>query len=256
MIDSHCHLDRLDLTPYDGNLETALAEARTAGVSRFLCIGINLDSASPLLEIAGRHKDVDLSIGLHPLDDVDALDFDALKSYAERQEFVAVGETGLDYYYSPDNKMSQTTSFIQHLRLGAELDKPMVVHSRDAPEDTLQLIGEHGGSAGGVMHCFTGDWSMASAAIEMGYYISFSGIVTFRNAETLREVASQVPADRILIETDSPWLAPVPYRGRPNESKYLPAVAECVAKVRGESLEAIIEQTSENYYRLFKPTKI
>ena len=171
---------------------------------------------------------------------------------ANRPEVIAIGETGLDYYYSKDNSAAQQQSFRTHLQAAARLRKPVIVHSRDAREDTLAIIREAGDSeVGGVLHCFTESWEMARQALDLNYYISFSGIITFKNAEDLRAVVRQVPLDRLLVETDSPYLAPIPFRGKPNEPKYTREVAECVAALKGLSLEQIAEQTSANFDRLF-----
>ncbi len=165
---------------------------------------------------------------------------------------VAIGETGLDYYYSTENKAEQQHAFREHIRLSRALKKPVIVHTRDAKEDTLTILREENvGEAGGVLHCFTEDWPMAQAALELGMYISISGIVTFRNADALREVTRQIPADRLLIETDSPYLAPVPHRGHQNEPAYVADVAAFIAELRGVTVETLAAQTSENFFRLF-----
>ncbi len=253
LVDSHCHLDRIDLTPYDGDLGAALAAARERGVTRMLCIGIDRNNASAVCEIARSHPGVYASVGIHPLDIADELEtIDSLCTLADRPEVVAIGETGLDYYYSQDKREAQQQSFRAHLRAASRLRKPVIVHTRDAREDTLALIREAGDAdVGGVLHCFTESWEMARAAIDMNYCISFSGIITFKNAEELREVVRQVPLDRLLVETDSPYLAPVPFRGKKNEPKYTREVAECVAQLKGISYEALAEITSANFDRVF-----
>jgi TatD DNase family protein len=164
---------------------------------------------------------------------------------------VAIGETGLDYHYEPESADLQKQSFRLHLEAARITDKPVIVHTREARADTLVLLREAQLASAGVLHCFTEDWAMAKAALDLGFYISLSGIVTFRNAEALREVARQVPADRLLVETDSPYLAPIPYRGKPNLPEYVREVAEFLASVRGVELEKLAEQTTENFYRLF-----
>src|SRR5690606_14761809 len=165
---------------------------------------------------------------------------------------VAIGETGLDYYYSQDRKAAQQESFRVHLQAAAQLRKPVIVHTRDAREDTLALIREAGDSeVGGVLHCFTESWEMARAALDLNYCISFSGIITFKNAEELREVVRRVPLDRLLVETDSPYLAPVPYRGKKNEPKYVREVAQCVADLKGLPLEELARITTANFDGLF-----
>ena len=256
LVDSHCHLDRLDLSSYNHSLDDALQAAREAGVSGFLCIGIGFENADHLIEIAQQQADVWLSMGVHPLDDNLDTDKTELVKWCSLPIVQAVGETGLDYHYKPETKDSQIASFRTHLQVAAELEKPIIVHSRSAQEDTLQLIRDHGGSKAGVLHCFTESWEMAEQAMEMGYYISISGIVTFRNAESLREVVRKVPLDRLLIETDSPYLAPVPKRGKPNDPSLLPYVAETVAEVKEISLEQLARATTDNFHRLFPGTSV
>ena len=254
LVDSHCHLDRLDLSSFNHSLDDALQSARDAGVSGFLCVGIGFDNADQLMEIEKRHADVWLSMGVHPLDDNLETDPDELTKWCSLPVVQAVGETGLDYHYKPEAKDLQISSFRTHLQVAAELEKPIIIHSRSAQEDTLQLIRDHGGPATGVMHCFTESWEMAEQAMEMGYYISISGIVTFRNADSLREVVSKVPLDRLLIETDSPYLAPVPKRGKPNDPSLLPHTAELIAEIKGLSIEQLATATTDNFHRLFPGT--
>jgi TatD DNase family protein len=175
-----------------------------------------------------------------------------LSQWARHPRVVAVGETGLDYHYASENRQLQMDSFAAHLDFAAQEKLPVIVHTREAVDDTLDLMRAHASrESAGVMHCFTESWDMARQAIDLGFYISFSGIVTFRNAEALREVVKQVPLDRLLIETDSPYLAPIPYRGKPNEPKYLPAVAAEVARLKGVSVEEVIEATGNNFFNLF-----
>lgn len=253
LVDSHCHLDRLDLRHYNGDLDAALNAARERGVERMLCIGIDLNNAPAVVEIAQRHGDIYASVGVHPLDIAEQIcAVDTLLELAAQDKVVAIGETGLDYYYSSEHKALQQQSFANHLQASARCGKPTIVHTRDAREDTLALIAEHGDPAvAGVLHCFTESWEMASAAIDMGYYISFSGIITFKNAAELREVVKKVPIERLLVETDSPYLAPVPYRGKKNEPKFVVEVAQCVAELKGLSYEQVAAQTGKNFQQLF-----
>ncbi|MGD8177179.1 TatD family hydrolase [Marinimicrobium sp. ARAG 43.8] len=253
LTDSHCHLDRLDLAPYNGELEGALAAARARGVSRFLCIGVSLENREAVTRIARAHPDVYASVGVHPCDvESGTATVEQLINWGEAPEVIGLGETGLDYHYAEQTSELQQESFALHLEAGAKAGLPIIVHTREARDDTLALIRAHGSpDSAGVLHCFTESWEMAQAALDLGYYISLSGIVTFRNAEALRDVARKVPADRLLVETDSPYLAPVPYRGKPNEPQYVREVAEFVAELRGLSLEALAEQTTENFHRLF-----
>ncbi len=253
LVDSHCHLDRLDLSPYEGDLAAALEAARCRGVSRFLCIGIDLANAGAVIDIARGFADVSASVGVHPMDvKPESVDWLKFEQFAGDPEVVAIGETGLDYYYSEDSREHQKESFKRHLQLASRLQKPSIVHSRDAREDTLGLIRSSGdASVGGVLHCFTETWEMASRALDLNYLISFSGIISFNNAAPLREVVKRVPLEKMLIETDSPYLAPVPYRGRKNEPRYVYEVAQCVADIKGISIEEVAETTSKNFNNLF-----
>lgn len=253
LVDSHCHLDRLDLSAYDGSLDAALDAARARGVGRFLCIGVSAGNAAAVRQLADTYADVYCSVGVHPLDlqagQAPALDW--LLAELNHPRVVAIGETGLDYHYQSESAPLQQDSFRLHLEAARQTGKPVVVHTREARADTLALLREADLSQAGVLHCFTEDWAMARAALDLGYYISLSGIVTFRNAEALREVARQVPADRLLVETDAPYLAPVPHRGRPNLPEYVRDVAEYLAVLRGVDVETLAEQTTANFARLF-----
>lgn len=253
LIDSHCHLDRLKLDKYDGSLDQALSFARERGVEKMLCVGISLDNREAVVSIAEQYDDVTCSVGVHPLDIEKGLATqEQLIEWAKHPKVVALGESGLDYYYSDESKKLQQESFAIHLRAAAAAKLPLIVHTRDARQDTLDLIAEHGNpESAGVLHCFTENWEMAKQAIDMNYCISFSGIVTFKNASELRAVAKQVPLDRILVETDSPYLAPVPMRGKPNEPAFVREVAEFVAELKGISYEQLLEVTSDNFHRLF-----
>ncbi len=254
LTDSHCHLDRLDLSPYEGDLAAAIAAARERGVARMLCIGIDRGNAPTVIDIARRFDGIYASVGIHPLDLADQVEaVDELVALANDEHVIAIGETGLDYYYTQDKKNEQQESFYNHLRASARSGKPSIVHTRDAREDTLAIIREASDpNVAGVLHCFTESMEMAKAALELNFYISFSGIITFKNAADLREVVAHVPLERMLVETDSPYLAPVPYRGKKNEPKYVVEVAQCIADIKGISFEQVVEQTAENFDRLFK----
>ncbi|QBF27809.1 TatD family deoxyribonuclease [Pseudomonas tructae] len=258
LVDSHCHLDRLDLTAHQGSLDAALDAARARGVGHFLCIGISADNAQAVKDLSERYSDVDCSVGIHPLDLTPdgAPPLDWLLKELEHPHVVAIGETGLDYHYEPEAAQVQQDSFRLHLEAAKVTGKPVVIHTRAARADTLSLLREADLSQAGVLHCFTEDWDMARAALDLGYYISLSGIVTFRNADALRDVARQVPADRLLVETDSPYLAPIPYRGKANLPQYVREVAEFVAMVRGESYEQLAAQTTANFKRLFPLARV
>ncbi|BAU73596.1 TatD family hydrolase [Metapseudomonas furukawaii] len=253
LIDSHCHLDRLDLAAHDGSLDAALEAARARGVSQFLCIGVSADNAAAVKGLAERYDDVHCSVGVHPLDlqPGESLALDWLLGELAHPRVVAIGETGLDYHYEPEAAALQQQAFRLHLEAARLTGKPVIVHTREARADTLALLREAALPQAGVLHCFTEDWEMARAALDLGYYISLSGIVTFRNADALREVARQVPADRLLVETDSPYLAPVPHRGKPNLPQYVREVAEFLAELRGVAFEDFARQTTDNFLRLF-----
>lgn len=256
LIDSHCHLDRLKLEAYDGDLARAIQAAEARGVTGFLCVAIDLEHLPELLSIADAYPQVHVSVGVHPLEDKEIhLDSQTLLHWAQHPKVVAIGETGLDYYYGKDHIALQKKHFCAHIEAARACRKPLIVHSRDAKEDTLDYLRQYADlEVGGVMHCFTGDWEMAQACLDLNFYISLSGIVTFKNADTLREVACKVPLERLLIETDAPYLAPVPYRGKPNEPKFLPEVAQCIADLRSISLAELAEATCSNYRRLFRLT--
>ena len=257
LVDSHCHLDRINLDRYPGGLTEAIAAAHERGIQQLLCIGISLGNIQTVIDIAQAHPRVVASVGVHPCD-VQAGTATAaqLQEWAQQPKVVALGETGLDYHYETESKALQQESFAMHLDVGKQICLPVVVHTREAKADTLALIKAHGSlEASGVLHCFTEDWEMAQAALDLNYYISISGIVTFKNAEQIRDVVRKMPLDPLLVETDSPYLAPIPYRGKPNEPKYVREVAQHVADLRGISIEALGEQTTENFYRLFTKAK-
>ncbi|MFA5679268.1 MAG: TatD family hydrolase [Pseudomonas sp.] len=256
LIDSHCHLDRLDLTAHCGSLDNALDAARARGVGKFLCIGVDAANAPVVKQLAEQYPDVWCSVGIHPLDlsRSEPTDLAWLLRELEHPRVVAIGETGLDYHYEPDSAQIQQASFRYHLHAARQTGKPVIIHTREARADTLDMLREADLSNAGVLHCFTEDWDMARTALDMGYYISLSGIVTFRNAEALREVARRVPADRLLVETDSPYLAPVPHRGKPNEPQYVCDVAAALAQIRGESEQELHDNTTANFHRLFPLT--
>lgn len=256
LIDSHCHLDRLDLSAHGGSLDKVLDAARARGVGKFLCIGVSTANAPTVKHLAERYEDVWCSIGIHPLDlsRNELADLDWLLEELTHPRVVAIGETGLDYHYEPDGAGLQQASFRVHLEAARRTGRPVIVHTREARADTLDMLREADLANTGVLHCFTEDWEMAKAALDLGYYISLSGIVTFRNADELREVARRIPADRLLVETDSPYLAPIPHRGRPNEPQFVCEVASALAQIRGEPVERLWENTTANFHRLFPVT--
>lgn len=253
-VDTHCHLTMLNLEPYAGNLDAALQQARDAGVSKFMGISVDLDDHIVLAEIAARHSDVGYSVGVHPCEDpavMQRASVEKLIELAQAEKVWALGETGLDYFHSTDFIAEQKACFARHIHASQQVKKPVVVHTRSAKHETVDIIRAEK-STHGILHCFTEDWETAKAVLDCGYYISFSGIVSFKNAQDLRDVAKQVPLDRLLIETDSPYLAPMPYRGKPNEPKYVPYVAKALSDVYDKTLEEIAFITTQNFENLLQ----
>ena len=251
-VDTHCHLTLLDLTPYHGDLDQALAQAREAGVSKFMSISVDLDDHIELAKIAARHADVGYTVGVHPCEDAATMaraTTEYLVELAQPEKVWALGETGLDYYHSTYFIAEQKACFARHIHASQITKKPVVVHTRSAKHDTVDIIRAEK-STHGILHCFTEDWETAKAVLDCGYYVSFSGIVSFKNAQDLRDVAKQVPLDRVLIETDSPYLAPMPYRGKSNEPKYVPYVAKALCDVYDKSLEEMASITKQNFENL------
>lgn len=249
-IDSHCHLDFPELA---GNLEDCLESMRRNDVTAALCVGVNLDGFPQVLKLAEQNENIYASVGVHPDYEVESEPSQAqLATLAQHPKVVAIGETGLDYYRLKGDLEWQRERFRTHIRAARQCRKPLIVHTREAAQDTLRIMQEEGaGEAGGVMHCFTESLEVAQAAMEQGFYISFSGIVTFKKASNVHEVAAAVPLERMLIETDSPYLAPVPYRGKLNQPAYVRHVAEEIARLRGISADEVGRATSENFRRLF-----
>jgi TatD DNase family protein len=252
LVDSHCHLD---FPEFDGKLERVREEMRELGVSHALCISVNLADLPKVLRLAETYDNFFASVGVHPdHEDSGSVDPEQLVRLAQHPRVVAIGETGLDYYRLKGDLEWQRERFRAHIRAARRSGKPLVIHTRSAAEDTLRIMREEGaGEIGGVMHCFTETLEVAREAIEMGFHVSFSGIVTFKNAGALREVARALPLGRILVETDSPYLAPVPHRGQSNRPGLVRLVAEEVARLRGIPLEELVQATTENFLRLFRP---
>ncbi|WP_295390254.1 TatD family hydrolase [uncultured Thiodictyon sp.] len=254
--DSHCHLDRVDLTPYEGDFARLMAATSAAGVSQLLCVCIDLPHYGALRALIDPYPQIAVSVGVHPNEtagtEPTAEDLVAL---AADPRNVAIGETGLDYFRGEGDLEWQRERFRTHIAAARVCTKPLIIHTRNAREDSIRILREEGADAvGGVLHCFTEDWETARQGLDLGFYVSFSGIVTFKTAAALREVARRVPLDRLLIETDSPYLAPVPHRGKPNEPRFVSQVAACLAEVRGLPMEELAQVTSANYVRLFGST--
>ena len=251
-IDSHCHLDRLDLAEFNHDINNVVDAASKAGVSEMLCVCVTLEDFPNMAESTKRFENVYLTCGAHPLNQEDQIEEENLLKLSQHERVIAIGETGLDYFYAPETKEVQQDSFRKHIRVARALNKPLIIHTRDAREDTLDILREEkAAEVGGILHCFTESLEMAEAAIEMGFYISYSGIVTFKNATELREVAKRIPNDKFLIETDAPYLAPVPHRGKQNQPAYVVDVAKHLASVRGQSVEEIAKLSTTNFKCLF-----
>ncbi len=248
-IDSHCHLDFPDFAE---RLPEVFQRMQENQVSHALCISVDLDAFPAVLAVAESRDNLFASVGVHPdYEDCTEPTVARLVELAAHPKVVAIGETGMDYYRTPGPLEWQRERFRVHIRAARETGKPLVIHTRAASEDTLRIMAEESAhEAGGVMHCFTESLDVAKAAMDMGFYISFSGIVTFKNAKDLKEVARAVPLERMLIETDAPYLAPVPHRGRTNEPGFVRHVAEEIARLKEVSLEAVGEATSRNFFRL------
>lgn len=254
LVDSHCHLQMLN--PEEPTA-TFLEAAAAAGVEHMLTVAISLDDSARTIALAERYPQISASVGAHPSDDGPEPSVDEIVRLAQSSpKVVAIGETGLDYHYNKGDLDWQRNRFREHIRAAREVHKPLIVHTRDAREDTVRILEEErAGEAGGVIHCFTENYEMASRCLDMGFYISFSGIVTFRNAEELRDVARRVPLERTLVETDSPFLAPVPHRGKPNQPAFVRHVAEQLAELHEVSLEELARVTTENFYTLFSQAR-
>ncbi len=249
----------LNTNDHPGGLQDVIARATAVGVEHMLCVSVDLATFPDVLRCAKIFPNVSASVGQHPNDAAaeSLANAQQLATLADDPLVVALGETGLDYYRtSVDGVPEQQQAFRQHIQAAKLVNKPVIIHTRDAREDTLMIMQEEGiAQVGAVLHCFTESWEMAEAAMQMNCLISFSGIVTFKNAQALQAVAKQVPLNRLLIETDAPYLTPVPHRGKPNEPAYVKYVAEFIAKLRGESYETIAQITTENFYQLFNPMR-
>jgi TatD DNase family protein len=248
LVDSHCHLNYLP------DCDARLAAARACGVGAFLCIGVKHETHGDVVAIAERHADVWASAGVHP-DSAADVSLDWLADAVRHPKIVGIGETGLDYYRGADadERQRQRDSFAAHLRLAQTTGLPVIVHTRAAEDDTADMLRAHRDCIG-VLHCFTESWQLATRALDLGWFVSISGIVTFRNADAVRDVARRVPDDRLLVETDCPWLAPVPKRGKPNEPAFVRHTAEYVAQLRDQPFDAVAAQTTANFARLFART--
>jgi len=254
LVDSHCHIPMLG---QDMKVDEVIANAKALGVEHMLCVSVDLETYPEILSLAEQYDCIYASVGVHPNTSMQKeVTHETLVQLASNDHVIAIGETGLDYFRSEGDLGWQRERFRTHIRAAKSVNKPLIIHTRDVGVDITRILEEEGADAvGGVMHCFVEDWETAQKAMEMNFYISFSGIVTFKNAKGVQEVAKQVPLGRMLVETDSPYLAPVPYRGKPNQPGYTRYVAEFIAELHDTSLEHIAEQTTANFFELFKLNK-
>lgn len=256
LVDSHCHLNQIDLNEFNQSMDDVIAKAQANGVEHMLCVCVEPGDLGAMYQLAQTYPNISISVGVHPNTELDKeLDAVSLQNLAKHPACIAIGETGLDYYRTEtdDAREVQRNRFREHIRAAIASSKPLIIHTREAAEDTLMLMNlENARDIGGVMHCFSEDWDIASRALDLNFYISFSGIVTFKNALSLQEVAKKVPIDRILIETDSPYLAPSPFRGRQNHPALVKHVALALSELRQVDYETIAKHTTENFYRCFR----
>ena len=254
LVDSHCHLNFPELSD---NIEAVRALMAESQVGHALCVSVTLDKVHEVLALADRYDNFYASVGVHPdYENIEEPTVAVLVELAEHHKVVAIGETGLDYFRLTGDLEWQRERFRTHIRAAIVANKPLIIHTRSAAEDTLRIMREERANlVGGVMHCFTESLEVAQQAIELGFYISFSGIVTFKNAGQLKEVAKTIPLERILVETDSPYLAPIPFRGKTNQPAYVRYTAQEIAQLRGIELEEVMEATTANFFRLFSDAK-
>lgn len=256
IVDSHCHLNLIDLAEFNNDMSDVLSRAQQNGVGHFLCVCVELSDYPKLEQLAKDYDTINISVGVHPNTEMDVpVTAQMLCDLATNPSCIAIGETGLDYYRTEtyDAQEVQRERFREHIKASIATKKPLIIHTRQAAEDTLKLLAEENAQQiGGVMHCFAEDLDIARRSIELNFYISFSGIVTFKNAVSLQQVAKEIPLERILIETDSPYLAPVPHRGKQNHPALVKHVAEAIAKLRGISYDDVAKVTTENFYRCFR----
>ena len=251
LVDSHCHIPLIEM---EGGADAVIGAAQEAGVGHILCVSIDLESYPEIKRLADTRACISASVGVHPNSDQEIeLSEKILLELAEDPVVIAIGETGLDYYRSQGDLDWQRKRFRTHIRAARQIGKPLVIHSREARGDVIKILAQEGADAvGGIMHCFVDDLETAKQAIDLNFYISFSGIVTFRNAKDLQEVARQLPLDRLMVETDAPYLAPVPYRGKQNQPAYVRHVAEKIAELKEIDLQEVVSATTRNFERLFR----
>ena len=253
LVDSHCHLDFPD---FAAELDAVVARARIAGIGRMVTICTRVRKHAQVLAVAEKFSEVFCSVGTHPHNAHEELDIGAkaLIAIAQHPKVVAIGEAGLDYHYDKSPRDAQAQGLRQHIAAARETGLPLVIHSRECDADMTRILQDESGKGAfpAVLHCFTGGRELAMAAVELGHYVSFTGILTFKNSNDLRAIAAALPTDRVLVETDAPYLAPLPYRGKRNEPSYVVETAKALAQARGVSIEEITRQTTENFFRLFR----
>ena len=254
LIDSHCHLDRINLKPYEDDFSCFMTAAKANQLEHLLCIAIDLESYPAMLDLVLNFPEISLTVGVHPnVKECKDPSIDELVALGKLNKVVGIGETGLDYFRSEGDLSWQHQRFRNHIRAAKILKKPLIIHTREAKVDTLKILKDEGAEEiGGIIHCFTEDWEFAQKALDLNFYISFSGIITFNNATTIRDVVKKIPSDKFLIETDSPYLAPVPFRGRPNYPIYVRYIAEQIAELRGITVNKVADITTNNFYNLFQ----
>lgn len=250
IVDSHCHLN---FEPLSEDIQGVLARAKENNIDYMLCVAVNMEDYPEVLALAEAHQHIFASVGVHPCyEDVEEPSAEQLVAHAKNPTVVAIGETGLDYFRTNGDVAWQRERFVTHIQAAIEVDKPLIIHTREAAVDTMDMLkSNHADMCGAVMHCFAEDWQTAKKALDLGFYISFSGIVTFNSAKTLKEVAAKCPLDRMLVETDAPYLAPVPMRGKPNQPAFVAHTAQYVADLKGIELELLAKETSDNFFKLF-----
>lgn len=251
LIDSHCHIN---FEPLADDIDGVLQRARENNIEYLLCVAVTIEDYPQVLKLAHTHNNIFASVGVHPCyEGVTEPTVEQLVEYAQDERVIAIGETGLDYFRTSGDMSWQQARFVRHIEAGIAANKPLIIHTREAAIDTMAMLKTHQADAcGAVMHCFAEDWATAKKALDLGFSLSFSGIVTFKNAQSLKEVAKKAPLDKILVETDAPYLAPAPMRGKTNEPSYVMHTAQYLAELKGITLEEISEQTSENFFRLFR----
>ena len=252
LIDSHCHIDD---TRYDADREAMIQRAKDAGIGHFVTIGCDLETSKSAVALAQTHPFISATVGVHPHEVKHIKDgwYDEFRTLAKSGRIVAYGEIGLDYHYDHSPRDVQRTRFREQVRLARELRLPIVIHTREAQEDTIAILKEEkAGEVGGVFHCFSGDAWLAKDALDLGFYLSFSGVITFQNAAMLRDIVKTVPLDRIMVETDAPYLTPAPHRGKRNEPAYVRHVADKIAELHGISVQQVEDTTTQNTKRLFR----